>query len=318
MRKRLLIALKPGVLTDEQLARIAALAPDHDILVTRDRAELEAALPGTEIVFGPFPTDLVPKAPDLRWFQQWGAGADWLMNYPDVVDGPLQVTNASGVHAVPISEHILALMLGLARNLPAAFRNQAAATWPPRAPQVSELAGRTAVVVGLGQIGARTAHLLHALGMEVLGVRRHREAPLPSGVARLGSLPELLPLADHLILTVPLTPETAGMIGDAELRAMRNSAYLINIGRGGTVDEPALVRALESGAIAGAGLDVFEEEPLPASSPLWRMEQVIITSHYAGATPEYARRAFEIFSDNLERYISGGPLENLVDKAAGY
>jgi phosphoglycerate dehydrogenase-like enzyme len=129
---------------------------------------------------------------------------------------------------------------------------------------------------------------------------------------------DLLPEADFVVLTVPLTHETGGMIGERELRAMKPTAYIVNIGRGGTIQESALVRALQEGWIAGAGLDVFEVEPLPADSPLWSMENVIITPHYAGATPAYNERALEILLDNLRRYRAGEPLRNVVDKMAGY
>ncbi|MGC8782588.1 MAG: NAD(P)-dependent oxidoreductase, partial [Anaerolineae bacterium] len=129
---------------------------------------------------------------------------------------------------------------------------------------------------------------------------------------------EVLPLADLVVLTIPLTPETSHLIGERELRAMKPTAYIFNIGRGGTMDEAALIRALREGWIAGAGLDVFEKEPLPADSPLWQMENVIITAHYAGATPHYNERAMAIFLDNLRRYRAGEPLRNVVDKTLGY
>jgi phosphoglycerate dehydrogenase-like enzyme len=172
----------------------------------------------------------------------------------------------------------------------------------------------------VGEIGARTARLASALGMRVLGVRRDPSRAVPAVAEMHGNhdLLRLLPEADFVVLTVPLTRETEGMIGEAELRAMKESAYLVNIGRGGTVLEGDLARALEEGWIAGAGLDVFEEEPLPEDSPLWGMEKVIITSHYSGSTPHYDERALEIFLDNLGRYRSGRPLRNLVDKARGY
>jgi phosphoglycerate dehydrogenase-like enzyme len=313
----LLIALKKDVLTEGELAQVRKLAPGLDVVVTRDRAEIERLLPHIEIAFGIFPTDLVARAPKLKWFQQWSAGADWLLKDPEAAAKEFVLTSTSGVHAIPITEHVLAFMLAFARGFPAAFRNQAASLWPQRDPAVFELAGKTLLLVGVGHIGERIALLPDALGMHVLGVRRHQGQPA-AGVARMGSLEGLLPEADFVVLTVPLTDETSHMIGAAELAAMKDSAYLINIGRGGTVDEDALVSALQAGSIAGAGLDVFEVEPLPADSPLWTMDNVLITSHYSGATPEYARRSFAIFIDNLARYERGEELRNVVDKQAGY
>lgn len=313
----LLIALKKDVLTEDELVQVRRLAPELDVVVTRDRAEIERLLPHIEVAFGIFPSDLVASAPALKWFQQWSAGADWLLKQPEAAAKDFVLTSTSGVHAIPIAEHVLAFMLAFARGFPAAFRNQATNVWPERDPAVFELAGKTLLLVGVGHIGERIALLADALGMHVLGVRRHQGEPVPH-VQRMGSLDELLPEADFVVLTVPLTEETKHMIGVAELAAMKDSAYLINIGRGGTVDEDALISALKTRLIAGAGLDVFEVEPLPTDSPLWKLDNVLITSHYSGATPEYARRAFAIFIDNLARYERGEELQNVVDKQAGY
>jgi phosphoglycerate dehydrogenase-like enzyme len=176
------------------------------------------------------------------------------------------------------------------------------------------------LLIGVGAIGERTAAVASALGMRVLGIRRDaaRGAPGVAAMYGLDRLLDLLPEADCVVLTVPLNRSTQGMIGERELRAMKPSAYLVNIGRGGTVQEDALVRALREGWIAGAGLDVFAEEPLPETSPLWELENVIVTAHYAGMTPHYDERALAIFLDNLRRYRAGEPLRNVVDKAAGY
>ena len=175
-------------------------------------------------------------------------------------------------------------------------------------------------VIGVGAIGEQTAELSVALGIRVLGVRRNPEIKPPNISAMYGpdQLLDVLPQADFVVLTVPLTQETRSMIGERELRAMKPTAYLVNIGRGETVDQDALIRALQQGEIAGAGLDVFTPEPLPRDSPLWEMENVIITGHYAGMTPEYDKRALEIFLENLARYHAGQTLINVVDKKLGY
>jgi phosphoglycerate dehydrogenase-like enzyme len=308
-------------LGNEDVARIAALAPEMRVVATRDEAAIDALLDEVEVAVGWFPPHLIARAPRLRWLQQWGAGADWLLRHPEVVDLPFVLTNASGVHAVPISEQIIGAVLMFARGLHLAVRAQVRREWwrPGRA-GVFELPGKTMLLVGVGAIGERTAALANALGMRVEGVRRDPSAGAPGVAAMYGpeQLAARLPHADVVVLTVPLSRETQGLIGASELRAMKPSAYLVNIGRGGTVDEVALAQALREGWIAGAALDVFAEEPLPPGSPLWELENCVITAHYAGNTPAYGERAMEILLDNLRRYRAGEPLRNVVDKRAGY
>jgi phosphoglycerate dehydrogenase-like enzyme len=315
------ILLGMDTLSDEKLAQIKALAPDKPLLITQDQAEVERHLEAIEIAVRWFPRALLPKASGLRWMQQWGAGADWLMEHPEAADVDFVLTNASGVHAVPISEHILAFLLSFARGLHVSACTQVRHEWEAPGPsQVFELAGKTMLLIGVGAIGERTAVLAHALEMHILGVRRDPGIPAP-GVAEMygpDQLLDLLPRADFVVLTVPLTSETQNMIAEKELRAMKPSAYIVNIGRGDTIKETDLIRALKEGWIAGAGLDVFEAEPLPEGSPLWDMENVIITAHYAGRTPKYDERAMAIFLDNLRRYQAGEPLRNVVDKSLGY
>jgi D-2-hydroxyacid dehydrogenase (NADP+) len=317
----LLLGLTPEELEPATLDEIRTLAPGMRVVVTRDRSEIEALLDDIEIAAGWFPNNLVGRAPRLRWFQQWGAGADWLLRHPEAIDRDFVLTNTSGIHAIPISEQIIGMLLMFARGLHRAVRAQARQQWWRAQPtDLFELAGKTMLLVGVGAIGARTAMLANALGMFVEGIRRDPSRAV-DGVAAMyepDQLRERLAHADVVVLTVPLSQATRALIGAAELRAMKPTAYLVNIGRGGTVDEAALVRALEEQWIAGAALDVFAEEPLPASSPLWAIENAIITGHYAGSTPKYNERAMAIFLDNLRRYRSGEPLRNVVDKQAGY
>jgi phosphoglycerate dehydrogenase-like enzyme len=319
--KTLLITSMADSVPEEYLARVRSIAAEYTVLVTRDRQEIEGYLDSIEIVFGSPPRDLLEKAPNLRWIQQWGAGADWLLRHPELADKDFILTSASGVHAVPIAEHLLAFMLCFGRGFHKALRWQGQHHWQKVAQgDLFELPGKTALVVGVGAIGAHFATLASALGVEVVGLRRDPSRSAP-GVARMvgpEALRSELPRADFVVITVPLTPETRGMFGEEELRLMKQDGYLLNIGRGGTVDEEALVRALRDGRIAGAGLDVFETEPLPADSPLWDMEQVIITSHYSGLTPRYEERVFGIFIPNLERYLAGERMENVVDRGLGY
>ena len=315
----LLLGFEPDTLSDEQVTKVRAAAPDMRVLVSRDKDEIEGVLNEIEIVAGSFPRDLFPQASALRWYQQWGAGADWLLEHPEVAKLDFTLTNASGVHAVPISEHILAYLLAFARQLPQALSAKKEKAWQHELP-VFELADKTMLLVGVGAIGVRTAELAAALGMRVIGIKRDPDTNVPGleSVHAPDALPDLLPEADAVVLTLPLTEETRGTIGERELRIMKASSYLVNIGRGGLIDEPALIRALQEGWLAGAGLDVFEEEPLPQDSPLWGLENVILTAHYAGLTPRYTERALAIFLDNLKRYQAGEPLENVVDKELGY
>jgi len=317
----LLLREKPEALTVADRATIVALAPDMRLVVTDDPAQIEAALPEVEIAAGHTRPALLARMPNLRWYQQWGAGADWLMRHPEIAARDFVITNASGVHAIQISEHILALLLAFARRLPQAMRAQLRGEWQREEREdIFELAGKTMVLIGVGAIGERTARLAAALDVRVIGVRRDPAARTPGVERMIGPerLADVLPEADFVVLTIPLTHDTRHMIGERELRLMKSTAHIVNIGRGGTIDEAALIRALREGWIAGAGLDVFEKEPLPADSPLWGMENVIITAHYAGATPHYNERALAIFLDNLRRYKAGEPLRNVVDKRLGY
>ena len=317
----ILINLEPDRLSAEQLAQIQSAAPGMRIRMTRDPDEIESLLHDIEIVVGGLPHHLFSRAPKLRWLQQWGAGADWLLCAPEAVQHKFVLTSASGVHAIPISEQIIGYLLAFGRGLHRAVCAQVKHQWHRETKQsLFELSGKTMALIGVGAIGARTAEIAVALGMRVLGVRRDPRIETPHIAASYGpdQLLDVLPLADFVVLTIPLTRETRGMIGERELRAMKPTAYIVNIGRGATIRQDALIRALQEGWIAGAGLDVFNTEPLPQDSPLWDMENVIVTGHYAGMTPEYDTRALDIFLDNLKRYRTSQALVNVVDKRLGY
>lgn len=320
--KTIVLGFGEDQLEQLDLAQIAAAAPGYDLLVTQDRQELEARLAEIEIVFNSFPHDLIAQAPNLRWFQQWGAGADWLMHYPGVVENDqIVITNGSGIHPIPITEHIFGFILAFGRHIHTQIRQQMRNEWRSMPGEsLLELPGKTMLLIGVGAIGEQTTQVANALGMRVIGVRRDPTQAVAGVESMHGTdeLLELLPQADFLVLTVPLTHETKDMINRAELQAMKADAYIINIGRGGTINEDALIAALNNGEIAGAGLDVVEEEPLSADSPLWAMENVIITAHYAGATPHYIERVVGLFLDNLQRYLTDKPLRNVVNKKLGY
>lgn len=321
MTIRLLIGLDKTEIDPDQLAALYRLLPAEQVCITADRDDMAAAAGSADIFAADVPLKTVLAAPNLRWFQQWGAGANWLMRYPQAIDMPFVLTNVSGIHAIPIAEHILALMLAFARNLPHAFQAQQAKNWQDsKTTPVFELAGKTVLLVGVGEIGRHVAWPLTALGMRVLGIRRNPNRAVPHVQQMHGpaDLHALLPQADFVALAIPHTPATEGMFAAQEFELMKSSAIFINIGRGKTVNEPDLMAALSGGQIAAAGLDVFATEPLPPESPLWDMPNVIITGHYSGHTPHYNRRAMTIFLDNLARYLSNRPLTRVVDKKLGY
>ncbi len=289
-------------------------------------ARLHEILARTEVILSNpvVPEDIASRAPHLKWLQLTSAGVDRLLDAP-VLRSPVKVTTASGMHATPISEYIIGAMLAFAKCFPRAIQAQEARTWSPYMPP--ELEGATVGIIGMGAIGRRTAELAKAFRMRVLGMRRsaeRRAKGLGSGVTDVdemiprSELSYLLGESDYVVIAAPLTPETRHLIGEAELRSMKPGAVIVNIARGAIIDERALVRALKEGWIAGAALDVFEREPLPAESELWGLRNVLLTPHISGGTPRYMERAVDLFCENLRRYLAGEPLRNVVDVTRGY
>lgn len=318
------LCLDDDDISPEQLSEIKALVPDRQVVLTRQEGDIAPYLDDIEVAAGWVNPETVLKMDNVQWVQHWAAGVDSYTKRPAIVEKDFVLTNGSGVHAIPISEHIMAFLLAFARGLHCAVRTQLDHVWgksaDPCRTDVFELPGKTMVLIGVGAIGERTAQVASALGIDVIGVRRDPSQGTPGVSEMVGpdQLLDVLPRADFVVLTVPLTEETRGMIGETELRAMKSSAIIVNIGRGGTIQEDALVAALREGRIGGAGLDVFETEPLPKESPLWDIPNVMITSHYAGHNPYYNDRALAIFVENLQRYLAGAPLRNVVDKKVGY
>jgi D-2-hydroxyacid dehydrogenase (NADP+) len=259
---------------------------------------------------------VLAAAPNLRWFQATSAGVDELIGAGFGGRG-VAVTTSSGVHATPIGEFALHLMLMFAKQATRSLNAQSQRRWQRLTP--SELRDATVGIVGLGHIGSEVARLAKSFGCRVLAAdRASGDAGPADELLALAELPRLLAESDYVVLSLPLSTETRHLIGEAELRAMKSSAVLVNICRGAVVDEAALVRALREGWIAGAGLDVFEREPLPAESELWGMENVVISAHVSGATTHYFERAVPIFCENLRRYLDGRPLLNAIDPERGY
>ena len=286
-----------------------------------DMAEVRASLPDCDIVFHyGRPREALRDAwalsRRLRWVHVGAVGVDWA-TFPELIESEVVLTNSRGVFDMTMPEYLLALMLALAKDIPRTVRAQGERRWEHRLLQA--LAGSCAVIVGAGSIGRASARLLRSLGVEVILVgRREREDDDDGRIRAVDDLHDLLSSADWLLLIAPLTAETRGLIGARELAALPPRARIVNIGRGPVLAESALVAALSSGALAGAALDVFEDEPLPASSPLWSMANVIVSPHIGGDVADTPAAFARSFLANLERYIAGEPLADIVDKRLGY
>jgi phosphoglycerate dehydrogenase-like enzyme len=327
--------------SDELLDRLRAVSSGLNVLqqTCHDADEVAAALAahrGSEVLYTfHVPENALALAPGLRWIQLHSAGVDHILDHP-IMDSEVTITTVSGIHATPISEYVFASILAHRWRVALWTHCQREAEWPSGRWSLfarPELRDSTLGVVGYGSIGREVGRLGQAFGMRVLALRRTEERS-KAGYAEAqtgdptGSIPdrfyppsglhEMLSKCDYVVIALPLTAETTHLIGTAELQAMKPTAYLVNIARGAIVDEAALVQALREGWIAGAGLDVFEQEPLPADSPLWDLESALISPHVAGFTPNYDRRAAALFARNLERYLSGEPLLNMVNKTLGY
>lgn len=304
---------------ERHLAQIRVVDPRVRVAVATDRQQGIALAPTAEIMVGWNVTrEAIQQAPRLRWIHSTAARVDQLL-FPGLLDREIIITTSSGIHH-SLVEHVFALLLALTRRLHTAIRNQVQHRWERSERTIGgEVAGQTLGILGLGRIGTELATKAHAFGMRVIGTKR-TPAPVP-GVERVlppDGLSEVLREADAVVIALPLTLETTGLIGESELRTMKPTAVLINVGRGPIVQEAALVRALREHWISGAGLDVFEHEPLPTDSPLYDLDNVIVTPHVSGASPHYMNRAVPVFCENLKAYLRGEPLRNLVDKVRGY
>ncbi len=292
---------------------------------------------GCDVLHGfRFPEHPLAIAPDLKWIQLLSAGADYALGGP-LKDVPIPITTSSGIHATPIGEYVIASILGYSHGFHIAIRAQLRREWTARRrlnATVDEVRGKTLGVIGYGSIGREAARIAQALGMRVLALKRNpasRADPgwVPKGLGDPeGTIPErffgpdernaILGASNYVAVTLPLTPHTRGFIGAGELAAMQAGGYLVNIGRGEVIDQAALVEALKANRIGGAGLNVFEREPLEAESPLWELENAILTPHISGANRGYMDKACELFADNLRRFGRGQPLLNQLDRELGY
>ncbi|OLC12039.1 MAG: hypothetical protein AUH44_01110 [Chloroflexi bacterium 13_1_40CM_68_15] len=293
--------------------------PNDRVIGIADERELASAGEAEVALGGNNPqriTKLLDATPKLRWYQSVGAGVDTIPLGAFQERG-IVLTNNSGSYDVQIAEHVMMFLFAASRRLQLYRDRQLRREWKDHDHQ--ELRDATLVVYGMGSIGAEVARLACAVGMRVVGVRR-RPAPQP-GVSRVVASEQLADVAgeaDYLAVTAPLTPATRGAVSREVIARMKPSAWIVNIGRGAIVDEAALVEALREQRIAGAALDVFTKEPLPADSPLWTLENVILTPHTSGDSPRVGDRTLALFAENLRRYKAGEPLLNRVDLALGY
>ncbi len=335
-------------LSEQHLEQLRSVSPrlvvqQHSISseeqwLSASRQQLaEIISPQTQILYthsAPFDMELVPR---LRWVQVDSAGVNLLHNTP-LWKSNVPITSANGVHAVQIAEHVLAMLLAHAHHLPLACRLQAQAQWA-YGQQLDafvspEIRGKTLGILGYGAIGREVARLAAACGLRVLATKRRGQSAVYDGWSPVGTgdpdgrIPErfydldelhlLLPECDAIVLALPLTEQTYHIIGRAALSLMRPHAFIVNIARGALIDQDELVAALQARRLGGVALDVTDPEPLPAESPLWSMENVMITPHVAGLSTHYNDRVVDLMCENLRRYLAGEPLLNLVRRELGY
>jgi phosphoglycerate dehydrogenase-like enzyme len=317
---------------EECLRRISAVSPkinvkDGAALAMAEfrgdnagKEKLDALLGWADVIFGfIMPANIIARAPHLQWVQVTSAGVDRHQD-TEIWKSRVTLTGVSGIHATPIGEFVLGFMLMFAKGMPRSFRMKQTREWQRYPSEV--LRGKTVGIIGLGHIGREVARLSKAFGMRVIATRRSaKQAGKARNVDLLlpaNRMSELLAESDYVVLSVPLTPETHHIMGEAEFKAMKPTAYIINIGRGGTIDGEALIHALDEKRIAGAGLDVTPTEPLPKENRLWDFDNVIITPHVSGGMENYMLRATDLFCENLKRYLNGRRRLNVIDRKKGY
>lgn len=306
--------------------RLAEEFPELSIVQRSSYEGVEYHLRDSEIIFT---LSLRPEqfalCQKLRWIQTPTAAVHQFQ-FPKLIESDVVLTNSTEVHGPVVAEHVIALIFALAKKIPQAAIQQQKRVWGQEAmwnpsPHIREIAGATVGLIGVGSIGRRVAQMASALGMRVIAMREHVEKGNPEGVETVFStsqIDDLLRQTDYVVVAAPLTPATENLINADRLAAMKPEACLINVGRGPQVNEQALLEALRGRRIGGAALDVFDREPLPADSPLWELDNLLITPHTAGLTEKLWHRHYEHLSSNLRRYLAHEPLRYVVDKRKGY
>jgi phosphoglycerate dehydrogenase-like enzyme len=294
-----------NIIISDQLEVLQGAAPEADVIMIAEYPMLLRAV--------------FPHAGRLRWVHSFSAGVETFL-FPELVSSPVVMTNARGVFKKSLAEFVITSALFFAKNMRHMLRIQEAGLWEPY--DMEEIRGKVMGIVGYGETGRACAELARPFGMTIFGLRRRPTlspgAPLLDRVFGMDALLDMLALSDYVVLAVPATRETHKLIGEPEIRAMKPQAVLINVGRGWSLDEAALIRALEENRIRGAALDVVETEPLPAGHPLYRAKNLLLSPHTADHVPGWQALSMQFFLDNLQRFVEGLPLQNLVDKQAGY
>jgi phosphoglycerate dehydrogenase-like enzyme len=311
--------------TEPQLAKLEKLPRDTRIAVGLTAEAWErAAAEATVILSWAFSRDLLRKAlamsPRVRWVHTRAAGIDNLL-FPELLESPAVLTNASGVFSPSLGEWVLGAILFFAKDFRRLVLSQMEGRWDPF--NVGEISGQTVGIVGYGDIGRAVATRVRAMGMRVLGMTRrgpllYNADPLVNRIFAPADRLSMLAQCDYVVVAAPLTAETRGLIGEAEFAAMKPTGVIINVGRGPVIDEAAMIRALQQRRIKGAALDVFDCEPLPQGHPLYRLDNVLLSPHCADHTATWLDDAMDFFVANFERYRKGEPLLNVVDKKLGY
>jgi len=287
------------------------------VAVTQERLPVE--IRDADGVIGSVNAQLVRSAPRLKWVQTHSAGVDGL-RFPEMLNSEITLTNAKIVMGPNIADHAFALLLALTRQINVAQQDKIKQSWDRSRHHPIELSGKTAVIIGAGGIGMQIAQRARGFGMTVIGVdpKDISYTPLIDLMVPPDRLDEVLPRADVVFVAAPLTPQSERMVGARQFELMKKGAYFIAVSRGKLYDTPALVKALDSGKLGGAGLDVTDPEPLPAGHPLWQFENTIITPHSAGQSDLMPVRRMQLFKDNIRRFAEGKPMINVVDKQRGY
>jgi phosphoglycerate dehydrogenase-like enzyme len=307
--------------TEAWAEEVARAAPGLQVQVAPDRAAALRMLPEADAAFGTLDAELLARAPKLAWLQAPQAAPPAGYFFPELVAHPVQVTNFRGIYNDHVAIHAVAMLLALARGLPTYIRQQSRGEWIRHLADedVLHLPESTVLVVGVGGIGAEIARMVRALGATVIGVDPRRTEPMEGvAICAPAELDRLLSRADAVIVTLPHTPESEGLFDERRLALMRPGGLLVNIGRGATVRLAALTQALKQGRLGGAALDVFEQEPLPPDHPLWREPRALLTPHVAVVGPYILERRLGVLCDNAQRFETGLPLRNVVDKALWY
>ena len=302
------------------IPELKTLAPGATF-VAADASDVVQKVADADAVVGSFSEEIFRAGKKLRWVHTYSAGVD-RYRYADFLGSDITLTNSKIVQGPEIADHAFALLLALTRGLNGAIANRAKEEWERgrQGYKAIELRGKTAVVIGLGGIGTQIAERAHAFGMKVIGVDP-KEMPLTSYVSKVvppDRLDTVVPLADVIFASVPHTPESEGMMGERQFQSMKKDSYFIAVSRGKIYNTPALVKALDERRLAGAGLDVTDPEPLPKGHALWKFENVIITPHIATRSDGILARRQELVRDNVERFVKGEPLRNVIGKVRGY